>query len=142
MKLQAYLFSVVVLGLSFPIDLKAQHHASTPREAKITEQILLQQILDEPKLKGKEVQMLMVDFPPGITSAAHRHPGETFGYLLEGELESEFEGKKYSYKTGDSFYEKPNGLHSLTRNPSQTQTARLLVFFILEKGQATSVREK
>jgi hypothetical protein len=35
-------------------------------------------------------------------------PLPDFGYLLEGELESEFEGKKYTYKKGDAFYELPN----------------------------------
>ncbi|MEJ1242276.1 cupin domain-containing protein [Chryseolinea sp. T2] len=138
-----FLTAAVLLGLLFVINnLYAQHHGSGTSAAKITDRIILQQILDEPALEGKEVQMVIVDFPPGIVSGPHRHPCQTFGYLLEGELESEFEGKKYSYKKGDSFYEFPNGLHSLTKNPSQTETAKLLVLFILDKGQDTSVREK
>ena len=28
--------------------------------------------------------MVVVNFPPGIVSPPHRHPCQTFGYLLEG----------------------------------------------------------
>jgi quercetin dioxygenase-like cupin family protein len=130
----------IASGLLVHISVQAQPsgNSQTPR---VTQEIILQQVLNEANLKGKEVQMLIVDFPPGIISSAHRHPCQTFGYLLEGELESEFEGKHYSYKAGDAFYEMPNGLHSLTKNPSQTQTAKLLVFFILDTGMATSIRD-
>ncbi|MBS1529845.1 MAG: cupin domain-containing protein, partial [Bacteroidetes bacterium] len=77
---------------------------------------------------------------PGSSSPAHRHPCPTFGYLLEGELESVFEGKHHLYKAGDSFYENSNGLHAVTHNPDRTKTARLLVFFIAEKDKPTTIR--
>ena len=130
----------IASGLLVNITVQAQH-SSERLTPQVTQEIILRQVLNEANLKGKEVQMLIVDFPPGIISSAHRHPCQTFGYLLEGELESEFEGKNYSYKAGDAFYELPNGLHSLTRNPSPTQTAKLLVFFILDTGMATSVKD-
>ena len=62
--------------------------------------------------------------------------------MLEGEIESVFEGKTYLYKKGDSFYETTNGLHAVARNPDSTKPARLLVFFIADKDQETSVPEK
>jgi quercetin dioxygenase-like cupin family protein len=130
----------IASGLLVHISVQAQHSTES-HPSKVTQEIILRQVLNEANLKGKEVQMLIVDFPPGIVSGAHRHPCQTFGYLLEGELESEFEGKHYSYKAGDAFYELPNGLHSLTKNPSPTQSAKLLVFFILDTGKATSVRD-
>ncbi len=120
----------------------AQHHTSASANLQVSDTLILRQLITEPGLQNKEVQMFIVDFPPGIVSGAHRHPCLTFGYLLEGELESVFEGKTYHYKKGDSFYESPNGLHSLTRNTSSTETAKLLVFFIGNKDQPTSVREK
>ena len=81
-----------------------------------------------------------MNFPPGSTSPAHRHPCPTFGYLLEGELESVFEGKHHIYKQGDCFYEKTNGLHAVTRNNDPNKTAKLLVLFIAEKNKPTSTR--
>src|SRR4051794_1331397 len=122
---------LIILAFAIQIESKAQHHHEA---AKVTDAVILTQLLNEGGLQGKEVQMVVVNFPPGIVSPPHRHPGQTFGYLLEGKLESVFEGKTYSYKKGDAFYELPNGLHSLTRNPSPTDTAKLLVLFIGDKG--------
>jgi quercetin dioxygenase-like cupin family protein len=135
---------IIYVAITFMISVavNAQHHGTSNEHSKVTDAVILRQLLTEPGLSGKEVQMIVVNFPPGIVSPPHRHPCETFGYLLEGTLESVFEGKNYSYKKGDAFYELPNGLHSLTRNPSPTDTAKLLVLFLGEKGQATSVREK
>lgn len=86
--------------------------------------------------------MVIVEFAPGEISSAHRHPLPTFGYVLEGELESTFEGKVYHYKKGDPFYEFPNGLHSGTRNMSKDKPAKLLAFFVGEKGKPILVPEK
>lgn len=128
-----------ILFLTVSISLVAQHHQESTPASAISAKVILNQVLPA-ELKNQEVVMMVVEFPPGNVGAAHRHPGQTFGYLLEGELESVFEGKTYNYKQGDSFYEFPNGLHNSTRNPSSTVTAKLLVFFVNEKGTPTSVR--
>lgn len=106
----------------------------------ITESYLLKQFINEPGISNREVQMEVVNFPPGSSSSAHRHPCPTFGYLLQGELESVFEGKHHLYKKGDAFYENTNGLHAVIRNNSTADTAKLLVFFIAEKDKLTTVR--
>lgn len=112
------------------------HHPA----GKITENSLLKQFINERGITNREVQMEVVNFPPGSSSPAHRHPCPTFGYVLEGELESVFEGKHHIYKQGDSFYENTNGLHAVTRNNDPAKTARLLVFFIAEKNKPTTIR--
>ncbi|MDR3695660.1 cupin domain-containing protein [Mucilaginibacter sp.] len=112
-----------------------------PRQ-KITEQYLLQQLLNEKGISNRNVQMEVVNFPPGSVSPSHRHPCPTFGYLLEGELESVFEGKHHLYRPGDAFYEKANGLHSLTRNPDPVKPAKLLVFFINEPARPNFIAIK
>ncbi|MGZ3750905.1 MAG: cupin domain-containing protein [Mucilaginibacter sp.] len=109
---------------------------------KITESYLLKQLLNEKGIVNREVQMEVVNFPPGSVSPAHRHPCPTFGYVLEGEIESVFEGKRHLYKQGDSFYENSNGLHAVTRNTDRSKTARLLVFFITEKNHPNTVSLK
>lgn len=136
--------SIIILtfSMAFSVTICAQHHPSAKGGSQISDTTILQQLLNENGLKNKEVKMLIVDFPPKSVSAPHRHPCPTFGYILDGELESVFEGKAYYYKKGDSFFEMSNGLHSVTRNNSTTQTTRLLVFFISEKGKPTTVREK
>jgi quercetin dioxygenase-like cupin family protein len=119
------------------IRLPAQHQSSIAPEV-IT---LLTQQLTEKGLENREVKMLIVEFKPGSASAPHRHPCPTFGFILEGEIESEFEGKIYHYKKGDSFYEPANGLHRVAKNNDVAKTARLLVFFIAENGKPTSIKE-
>jgi len=128
--------AVVLMGAAS--DSYAQdHHTST---GKITEGQLLKQFINEHGISNREVQIEVVNFPPGSSSPAHRHPCPTFGYVLEGELESVFEGKHHVYKQGDTFYENSNGLHAVTRNNDPAKTARLLVFFIAEKNKPTTVR--
>ncbi|WP_419700615.1 cupin domain-containing protein [Mucilaginibacter sp. NFX135] len=135
---------IVILTLLPPClgKLSTPKHAHQKMQGNITETYLIKTLLNQPGISNKEVQMLVVTFPPASVSAAHRHPCPTFGYLLEGELESTFEGKTYHYKPGDSFYEKPNGLHAVTRNSSKNKPAKLLVFFIAEKNKPTTVPVK
>jgi quercetin dioxygenase-like cupin family protein len=120
----------------------AQHQHEQSQATSTAAKVLMTQALAGVDLTNQEVTMMIVEFPPNNVGGAHRHPGQTFGYLLEGELESVFEGKTYSYKPGDTFYEFPNGLHSSTHNPSATVTAKLLVFFINEKGKPNTIPEK
>jgi quercetin dioxygenase-like cupin family protein len=140
--MKTLVISILIFFLSHQGVLHAQDHDHMNTKDKITETYLLKTLLNQPGISNKEVQMLVVTFPPSSTSAAHRHPFPTFGYLLEGELESTFEGKTYYYKPGDSFYEKPNGLHAVTKNSSTDKPAKLLVFFIAEKNKPTSVPVK
>jgi len=135
---------MIILTLLSPCfsKLNTPGHAHKKIQNKITETYLLKTLLNQPGINNKEVQMLVVTFPPSSVSAAHRHPFPTFGYLLEGKLESTFEGKTYHYKPGDSFYEKPNGLHAVTKNSSPDKPAKLLVFFIAEKNKPTTVPVK
>jgi putative oxidoreductase len=125
----------ILPGITFR-PLAQDHHQA----GKITESSLLKQFINERGITNREVQMEVVNFPPGSSSPAHRHPCPTFGYVLEGELESVFEGKHHIYKQGDSFYENTNGLHAVTRNNDPAKTARLLVFFIAEKNKPTTTR--
>lgn len=107
--------------------------------SQITENYLLKQRLYKTGAGNREVQIEVVNFPPGSSSPPHRHPCPTFGYLLRGQLESVFNGRRYLYKPGDTFYEAPYGLHSLTRN-NGADTAKLLVFFINKPGRPNSIK--
>lgn len=133
--------TLIIVSISAQAELRAQHHTPAAGSPTVVTNIL-QQVLNEPGLEGREVKMLIVDYPPGSITPAHRHPCPTFGYVLEGEIESTFEGKAHLYKKGDSFYEFTNGLHNSARNPHPTVPAKLLVFFIAEKDKTTYIPEK
>ncbi len=84
---------------------------------------------------GKEVRMLTVEYPPGGASLPHRHDAQVFVYVLEGTVRMQVEGSPtVTLKAGETFYEGPNDIHSVSANASQTQPARILVFMVKNKG--------
>ena len=143
--MKKFTFNLLALCIAFTFGAKAQHTAHETENLKGTSvppRLFFTHDLNLESTKDQELRMVLVTFGPGEKSAAHRHPIPTFGYVLEGELESTFEGKVYHYKKGDAFYEEPNGLHNGTRNPSKTKTAKLLAVFAGEKGKPFLVHEK
>jgi len=89
-----------------------------------------------PDAPGHEVSVVTVEYDPGASSTAHRHPGSTFAYVLEGAIESQVEpGKPEIYKAGQMWYELPMHVHRISRNASTTEPATLLAFLVMKKGQ-------
>jgi len=87
-------------------------------------------------MKGWAVTVVEVNYPPGKGSAAHRHPGLTFAYVLEGEIVSQVgDGPETTYSAGQMFMETPNQLHGVSRNASSTKPAKLLALLLAEKGK-------
>ncbi|RFZ91152.1 cupin domain-containing protein [Mucilaginibacter conchicola] len=126
----------------FVISARAQHKMDMPDVTATPPKVIFSKVLNTASLNNQEFKLVVVNFAPGESSSAHRHPIPTFGYVLEGELESTFEGKKYRYKKGEAFYEEPNGLHNGTRNVSKTKPAKLLAMFIGDNGKPFLVPEK
>jgi quercetin dioxygenase-like cupin family protein len=95
---------------------------------------------DLPDIEGREVVVLEVVYPPGVASASHRHNAHTFVYVLEGTVEMQVAGGELKKLTvGQTFYETPNDIHSVSRNASETEPAKILVFFIKMKDAPASV---
>lgn len=91
-----------------------------------------QKILNIP---GKSVIAAVVDYPPGGASPAHRHAPSAFifAYVLSGRVQSSVNGSPIkTYGPGESWSEPPGAHHSVSRNASATQHARLLAVFILD----------
>jgi quercetin dioxygenase-like cupin family protein len=88
---------------------------------------------------GKEAAMITVEFAPGWSSAEHRHDAQTFVYVLEGSIVMAVRGgKEVTLGPGQTFYESPDDVHSVSRNASATRPARFLVFFVKEKDKPLS----
>jgi quercetin dioxygenase-like cupin family protein len=91
-------------------------------------------------LPNKEGTMLTVEYAPGAVSGKHRHNAHTFVYVLEGSIVMQVEGgKEVTLGPGQTFYESPADIHSVSRNASATQPAKFLVFFVKDKGAPASV---
>src|SRR6476661_6918596 len=73
-------------------------------------------------VSGKEALMYTVDFPPGYSSPVHRHNAQVFLYVLEGSIVTQVKGgKEITLTPGQSYYEDPNDIHTVSRNASSTK---------------------
>ncbi|SCY33446.1 cupin domain-containing protein [Nitrosospira sp. Nsp13] len=94
-------------------------------------------------VSGKEIEMYTVDFPPGFSSPVHRHNAQVSLYVLEGSIVTQVNGgKEITLTPGQSYYEDPNDIHTISRNASSTKPAKFLVFLIKGKGAPSLVLEK
>jgi len=88
-----------------------------------------------PEFPGKEVEMIMVEYPPGGYDPVHRHDAHGFIYVLEGTIVMGVKGgKEVTLKPGQTFHEGPNDIHTVGRNASNTKPARFIVFLIKNQG--------
>ena len=95
---------------------------------------------DLPDVPGKEGMVETVDFAPGEVSQPHRHNADLFVYVLEGSIITQVKGDSpQTVRAGDVFYESPTDVHSVSRNASETQPAKLLVFYVKAKGAPQTV---
>lgn len=93
-----------------------------------------------PDMPGKAAALVEVVLPPGGSSAAHRHNAHVIVYVLEGSIVMQVKGQPPQTLTvGQTFYEKPDDIHTVGRNASATAPARFLAFFIKTKGAPRTV---
>ena len=78
--------------------------------------------------------MLTVEYAPGASSGKHRHNAHTFVYVLEGAIVMQSQGEAVTLGPGQTFYESPEDIHSVSKNASDSHPAKFLVFFVKEKA--------
>ena len=104
---------------------------------------VFQHDLPEVALKGWSVTAVEVTYQPGESSTAHRHPGITIAYVLEGEIRSKVgDQPEKTYSAGQMFIETPGELHAVSANASTTRPAKLLALLLAEKGKPLTTPEK
>jgi quercetin dioxygenase-like cupin family protein len=94
-----------------------------------------------PALDGNHLQATVVEvrYGPGEASPPHSHPCAVIGYVISGTLRTQVKGEPEAiYKTGESFYEAPGGVHQVSANASQTEAADFLAYFVCDKEQPLS----
>jgi quercetin dioxygenase-like cupin family protein len=115
---------------------QAQVAASGQRSTELFNQVM-EDVL------GRRLTVRLTERDPGNGSAAHRHPGShTVGYILEGTYEVKIgDGPVRLLKPGEVFYEAPNALHAVSRNPSATQPLKYLVIQVSDPSKPATVPE-
>lgn len=85
-------------------------------------------------IPGREAITAVGEFEPGATPGRHTHFGEEIGYVLEGTLLVEQDGKApVTLKAGGTFLIPAGTIHNATN--TGTGTARILATYIVEKGK-------
>ena len=110
---------------------------SLPATGAEVAMLFKQDLADMP---GKAGQLLTVEFAPGEVSAPHRHNAHTFVYVLEGSVVMQVQGGEAKTLTaGQTFYENPDDIHTVANNASDTEPAKILVFFIKDSDAPASM---
>jgi quercetin dioxygenase-like cupin family protein len=114
--------ALALLALATP-DARAE-------DAKVTP-LLTHELGD---MAGKEVLMLTAEYGPAGSTLPHRHNAHTFVYVLEGSVVMQVEGgEAVTLTAGQTFYEAPDDVHAVSRNASDQDPAKILVFFVKDK---------
>jgi quercetin dioxygenase-like cupin family protein len=88
-----------------------------------------------PALDGNHLTATIIEvtYAPGGSSVAHRHPCPVIGYVISGALRSRAgDAPESTYTAGQTFYEAPNSLHSVSANASTTQPVTFLAYFVCD----------
>jgi quercetin dioxygenase-like cupin family protein len=90
---------------------------------------------------GREVVTAVAEFQPGATPGRHTHAGEEVGYVIDGTISLEQEGKPaVTLKAGQSFLIPAGTIHNATNTGSGV--AKILATYIVEKGKPLATPAK
>ena len=93
-------------------------------------------------IEGRETVIYIADLKPGAVGGKHKHFGDEFVYILEGELIVAPAGADHPpagkepiiLKMGDVGHLTPDVVHA-ARNGSESGTAKVLVILVVDKGK-------
>ena len=131
----------LILGMTLAVGIAVGVIGDQVLNAQQSQPLKVTQLLkaDVVGVDGKEALIRFVEFLPGGASGKHHHPAHTFGYILEGSLTIETEGKPpVTVRAGEAYQEVPGNVHdakNLTGSP-----VKLVVFRVHPKGQPETVR--
>ena len=92
-----------------------------------------------PNIPGKSLIAVEVDYAPGAASVPYTHAKSAFIYanVISGAIESKVnDGETRIYHAGEGWSEPPGATHSISRNASKTEPAKLLAVFVLDTNDA------
>jgi len=92
-------------------------------------------------IAGREAVQARGEIDPGAGAPKHTHPGEEVGYVLEGQVQFEIEGKPPATLTAGDVFFIPAGQVHAAKNVGKTPV-KILSTYIVEKGKplATPVK--
>jgi quercetin dioxygenase-like cupin family protein len=113
------------------LPLASDRIAQAQQQAEIQRKLLLQQDMF---ISGYQMIVQTVEIPAGVKEVRHTHPGVLSGYMLEGTLVLEHEGRPTAtYKAGETFVVDAGKIHQGINNTNAP--AKLVATLVLEKGK-------
>ena len=92
------------------------------------------------QLPGWESRLVLLEYPPGVAAPPHHHPVAATGYILEGDVLSQWEGGEIeTYTTGDSFIDHGITHHARSENASEHRPLKMLMSYVIKIGEANVV---
>lgn len=106
---------------------KADGHENEAQVKPVVSQAL-------PDIPGKHLTAVLVNYGPGGKTAAHRHAGDVFAFVVSGTIRSRNSatGPVKDYHAGEAFFEPAGSTHLVSANGSATEPARLLAVFVAD----------
>jgi quercetin dioxygenase-like cupin family protein len=97
---------------------------------------IFNQVFNDSSFAGKEIKVSFVTIPAGAhDTVTHIHDCHLIGYVLEGEIVTKLRNKPAQHlKKGDIFYEFPKEVHESLQNLSKAQEAKILLYYLSNKG--------
>ena len=121
----------MTLALTLALIVAAGLQTSTAQQPALKRTVLQKADLPVP---GREAVTALAEIPGGVRVGKHTRPGEEVGYVLEGTLKLEVEGKPpVMLKAGDAFFVEAGPPHDGTNEG--TGAAKVLATYIAEKGK-------
>lgn len=131
--------SVLALAALFPVAAVAQAPALAPAVPQ-TPGFTSKPVLISPitGVEGKELVLIAVTLEPGASSPAHIHPGDCYGYVIEGTIELRVDGKEpRRFSAAETYATHANPVHQFTNVGDKP--VRMLNTLVVEKGKPRTV---
>lgn len=113
------------------------HAADAANVATISRTVLERQPIAD---TDREVEVILVVYPPGATAPLHHHPSPGFNYVLEGTAESAYGSEApRQYHAGETFMDLANVPHTVFRNPDRKHVLRFLIVANVRANQPYTV---
>jgi len=86
---------------------------------------------------GKELRLVEVTYPPGVSSPPHQHHAQVTVYVVEGSVKMQAQGGPLvTLGPGETFEEGIDDVHAVSANASDSAPARFVAFIIQDKQPA------
>jgi quercetin dioxygenase-like cupin family protein len=118
---------LIVIGVALGGALASLYAQQPPFKRTILQEVEL-------SVSGRQAVSAIAEIQPGAAVGRHTHPGEEIGYVIEGTIVVELEGKPaLNVEPGHAFFIPAGAIHNATN--SGVNPARILATYIVEKGK-------